>query len=65
MDDGAPEDAEQGVAAPQVRADRDGRAVPRPGDGDRYPRLRSSPFTTLPLALRGSSVTNSTTLGTL
>lgn len=33
--------------------------------GAPYPRPRSSPFTTLPLALRGSSVTNSTALGTL
>lgn len=40
--------------------------VPAPGAAcDPYARARSSPFTTLPLAFRGSSSTNSTVLGTL
>jgi hypothetical protein len=33
--------------------------------GAPYPRPRSSPFTTFPLAFRGSSPTNSTARGTL
>lgn len=44
--------------------------VPAPGPSvapasGAYARARSSPFTTLPLAFRGSSPTNSTARGTL